>query len=91
MVTTITVDKAGRVVLPKPVREELQLGPGDSLDLESSEDHIILRPSQGKGRMYKKEGVWVFHGGAPLAPDAVAKTIQKVRRERDRQILGTQP
>ncbi len=25
----LTLDKAGRVVLPKPVRDELQLSPGD--------------------------------------------------------------
>lgn len=88
MVTTLTLDKAGRVVLPKPVRDELQLGPGDSLELESSEDRIVLRPARGKGRMYKKQGVWVFHGGAPLAADAVEKTIRRVRREREQQILG---
>jgi AbrB family looped-hinge helix DNA binding protein len=37
MTSRLTVDKAGRVVLPKPVRDELQLSPGDSLELESSE------------------------------------------------------
>lgn len=88
MVTTLTLDKAGRVVLPKPVREELQLGPGDSLELHATEDEIILRPARGKARMYKKHGVWVLHGEAPLPPDVVEKTIQRVRRERERQILG---
>lgn len=88
MVTTLTLDKAGRVVLPKPVRDELQLGPGDSLELESSDEAIVLRPARGKARMYKKRGVWVLHGGAPLAPDVVEKTIQRVRRERERHILG---
>jgi len=88
MVTTITMDKAGRVVLPKPVREELQLGPGDSIELESSEDRIILRPARGNGRIYKKQGVWVLHGGAPLAPDVVEKTLRQVRREREQRFLG---
>jgi AbrB family looped-hinge helix DNA binding protein len=88
MVTTLTVDKAGRVVLPKPVREELQLAPGDSLELESSEDRIVLRPARGNGRMYKKQGVWVFNSGVPLALDVVNKTARRVRRERERQIMG---
>jgi AbrB family looped-hinge helix DNA binding protein len=43
MTTTPTLDKAGRVVLPKPVRDEMQLRAGDSLELESSEDRIVLR------------------------------------------------
>ena len=88
MVTTLTVDKAGRVVLPKPVREEMQLAPGDSLELESSEDRIVLRPARGKGRMYKKQGVWVFDSGEPLDTETVNKTLRKVREERDRRNLG---
>jgi len=88
VVTTLTVDKAGRVVLPKPVREELQLAPGDSLELESSEDRIVLRPARGKGRMYKKQGVWVFDSGEPLDTETVNRTLRKVREERDRRNLG---
>ena len=88
MVTTLTLDKAGRVVLPKPVRDELQLAAGDSLELESSEDRIILRPARGKARMYKKQGVWVLHGDAPLPADVVEKTMQRIRRERDGHVLG---
>ncbi|MGH9550162.1 MAG: AbrB/MazE/SpoVT family DNA-binding domain-containing protein, partial [Terriglobales bacterium] len=48
MNTTLTIDKAGRIVLPKPVREALQISPGDSLELESSEDQILLRPARGR-------------------------------------------
>lgn len=88
MNATLTIDKAGRVVLPKPVRDALQISPGDSLELESSEDHIILRPAKGRARMYKKQGVWVLHGDAPLPASAVEDTIRKVRRERERAILG---
>jgi AbrB family looped-hinge helix DNA binding protein len=88
MVTTITIDKAGRVVLPKPVRDELQLRPGDSIEVESSEESIILRPARGKGRMYKKQGVWVMHGETPLPADIVEKTIRQVRRERELRFLG---
>jgi AbrB family looped-hinge helix DNA binding protein len=88
MITTLTLDKAGRVVLPKPVRDELQLGPGDSLELEISEDRIVLRPARSKGRMYKKQGVWVFDSGEPLAANVVEETLRKVREERDRRNLG---
>jgi AbrB family looped-hinge helix DNA binding protein len=88
MITTLTMDKAGRVVLPKPVRDEMQLSAGDSLELESSEDGIILRPARGNGRMYKKRGVWVLHSGAPLPADVVQKTLRQVRREREDRFLG---
>jgi AbrB family looped-hinge helix DNA binding protein len=90
MTTTLTIDTAGRVVLPKPVRDALQISPGDSLELESSEDHIILRPARGKGRMYKKQGMWVFdsNSGVPLSAETVTRTIRRVRAERDRHVLG---
>lgn len=82
------MDKAGRIVLPKPVREELQLGPGDSLELESTEDEILLRPARGRGRIFKEHGMWVFDSGEPLTVEAVNKTIRRVREERDRRNLG---
>jgi AbrB family looped-hinge helix DNA binding protein len=88
MTTTLTIDKAGRVVLPKPVRDALQISPGDSLELESGDDHIVLRPARGKGRMYKKQGVWVYDSGKPLPADIVNRTIGRVRAERDRHNLG---
>jgi AbrB family looped-hinge helix DNA binding protein len=90
MNTTLTIDKAGRVVLPKSVREALQISPGDSLELESSEDHIVLRPAPSKGRVYKKQGMWVFDSGSdvPLSAEVVNHTIRRVRAERHRHVLG---
>jgi bifunctional DNA-binding transcriptional regulator/antitoxin component of YhaV-PrlF toxin-antitoxin module len=70
------------------VRDALQISPGDSLELESSEDHIILRPARGRARIYKKQGVWVLHGDTPLKPGVVEETMRKVRRERELAILG---
>jgi AbrB family looped-hinge helix DNA binding protein len=88
MNATLTIDKAGRVVLPKPVRDALQISAGDSLELESSEDRIVLRPARGKGRMYKKQGVWIFDSGVPFPAETVKRTISRVRAERDRHVQG---
>jgi AbrB family looped-hinge helix DNA binding protein len=88
MVSLLTVDKAGRVVLPKPVRDELQLSPGDSLELESSEEQITLRPVRGNGPLRKKSGVWVFRTGQPLSAETVNRAIMEGRRERDELNLG---
>jgi AbrB family looped-hinge helix DNA binding protein len=88
MNATISIDRSGRLVLPKPVREQLQLEPGVSLELESFEDHIVLRPVRGHATAYKKHGILVFRTG-PLKASVVDETIRKVREERDRKILGT--
>jgi AbrB family looped-hinge helix DNA binding protein len=85
---TTTIDKAGRIVLPKQFREELQLGPGDPIELEASADHVVLRPARGKGRMRKEQGVWVFDSGRPLSVETVNKTIHRIQNERERKFLG---
>jgi|SRR5271165_872520 len=85
MNTTLTVDKAGRVVLPKPVRDELQLAAGDSLELESSEDRIVLRPVRGTAGLRKKQGIWVFRTGQPISAESVNETIRLLREERIQQ------
>jgi AbrB family looped-hinge helix DNA binding protein len=87
MNTKLTVDKAGRVVLPKPLRDELKLEPGDTLEVESSGEEITLRPLRGQAQLRKKHGVWVFRSGQPLSAAAVEKTVRQVRGEREADIL----
>jgi AbrB family looped-hinge helix DNA binding protein len=88
MVSRLTLDKAGRIVLPKPIRDELQLEAGDALELESSGDKITLRPVRGNGQLRKKDGVWVFRSDEPLTERIVEETARKIRRERDGRIWG---
>ena len=88
MTNTLTIDKAGRIVLPKPLRDELQLEAGDSLELNTKGEEITLRPIRGNAPLKKKKGVWVFQAGQSLAEDAVEKTIREVRREREELVLG---
>jgi len=88
MNATLSIDRAGRLVLPKPVREQLQLEPGESLEMESFDDHVVLRPVRGNATAYKKKGILVFRTG-PLKASVVEETIRRVRKERERQILGT--
>ncbi len=88
LATTLTIDKAGRVVLPKPVRDEMQLRAGDSLELESSEDRIVLRPRRGGTGLHKKQGIWVFSTGEPISAEATDKVLQEIRKERELRFMG---
>lgn len=87
--TTITLDGAGRLVLPKPMRDELQLAAGDSLEVESFDDQIVLRPVRGTGSVHKEQGLLVLHTGAPLSADAVDRTLRRIRNERGRVSLSS--
>jgi AbrB family looped-hinge helix DNA binding protein len=44
------------MVIPKPLREELHLEPGDGLELESTGEKITLRPVRGTGPLTKEHG-----------------------------------
>jgi AbrB family looped-hinge helix DNA binding protein len=84
----VTIDRAGRVVIPKSFREDLHLEPGDSLEIETSGEQITLRPLRGTGPLRKEHGVWVFHSGQPLSAAETDEALEQVRRERDLANLG---
>jgi AbrB family looped-hinge helix DNA binding protein len=88
MNTRLVIDKAGRVVIPKPLREELHLGAGDALEMESAGEQITLRPVRGTGPLTKEHGVWVFHTGQPLPSSATDEMLRQIRADRDLANLG---
>jgi len=88
MNTRLIIDKAGRVVIPKPLRKELQLEPGDALELESGGEQITLRPARGVGPLQNEHGIWVLHTGEPLPASATDDLLRQIREERDLANLG---
>lgn len=58
------VDKFGRVVLPKDIRDNLDLKPGQVLKVEKSDDAIILKLLRKESPLHIKDGVLVFSGAA---------------------------
>jgi AbrB family looped-hinge helix DNA binding protein len=88
MNSRLIIDKAGRVVIPKRLREELRLEPGDALEMETAGEQITLRPVRGTGPLTKEHGVWVFYAGQPLPVSATDEMLQQIREERDMANLG---
>jgi AbrB family looped-hinge helix DNA binding protein len=84
----LTLDKGGRIVIPKSLREALQLEPGDMLELEHTGDALTLRPVRGTGPLAKEQGVWVFRSGQPLAASTTDAVLEQLRTERDLANLG---
>ena len=84
----LTLDKGGRIVIPKMLREALQLEPGDMVELERAGDELTLRPVRGTGPLLKEQGVWVFRSGQPLATSTTDAVLEQLRTERDVANLG---
>lgn len=89
MTSRLTIDGAGRIVIPKPLRDELDLAPGDTLELETAGESITLRPTRAAVPLTKEKGVWVFRTGHPLPASVANEVLDRVRSERDQQNLGT--
>ena len=66
MTMRITIDRAGRVMIPKVLRDKLDLAPGDTLELENAGENMTLRPLRAASPLTKEKGVWVFRSGQPL-------------------------
>lgn len=84
----VTLDKAGRVVIPKRLRDALRLTPGDSLTLESNGNEVTLRPVRSGAALHKERGIWVFRGGAKLTAAETDRALQESRQDRDLELGG---
>ena len=89
MNTTVTLDKAGRVVIPKTLRDKLNLEPGDALALESEGDSVTLRPVRSSTPLRKERGVWVFRTGRRLPATITDQALREIRNRRDRHNRGS--
>ena len=88
MSSKVTLDRAGRVVLPKALRDEMHLSPGDTLDLTVKGDELTLRPTRGATSLEKERGVWVFRTGKPLPAAETEEALRDIRAQRQRRNAG---
>lgn len=80
-----TIDRAGRLVIPKRVREEAGLRPGVPLDVRWREGRIEIEPSPMPVRLVRKGKLLVAvpeTGVGALTADTVERTRAALRRER---------
>ncbi len=79
----ITIDKTGRIVIPKSIRERYHLQPGTELQIENEPDGISLKICDTKPSILRKKGILVHHG-----PDTVTlDTADFVNRQREHRNL----
>lgn len=77
----VTLDKAGRVVIPKTLRDELHLEPGDSLSLHAEGDKLVLRPLRTQTLLRKERGVWMYRTGKLMSAGLSGRTLRELREE----------
>lgn len=84
---TVTMDSAGRLVIPKELRREAELEPGVPLEIRCRDGMIEISP-QVMDVTFEREGPFLVARSKQPVPRltnaVVNRTIAKVRRERGR-------
>ena len=75
------IDKAGRIVIPKPLRERLGLKPDTHLLAIEQPDGVLLKRIEQRPSMVKVDGLWVHQGNAQPAVNW-ERVLNDMREER---------
>jgi AbrB family looped-hinge helix DNA binding protein len=74
------VDQAGRVVLPKPIRDALGLLPGTKVDITPYGAGAQIVPAGRTARLVDEHGVLVAAADTPVDDDVVFALIDAGRK-----------
>jgi AbrB family looped-hinge helix DNA binding protein len=80
-----TLDRFGRIVIPKQVRDDLGLSPGSVLKLEERDEEIVLKPVVERSPLLLKDGILVFTGEVE---GDLETALRRDRDERSRRLAS---
>ena len=82
----LRIDKAGRIVVPKPLRERLGFKPDTDLEAIEQPEGVLLKRVQQRPSMVKVDGLWVHQGSAEPGGNW-ERLLEDVREERIESVL----
>jgi AbrB family looped-hinge helix DNA binding protein len=86
----VSIDAAGRIVLPKRLRDSLHLSPGEPLIAEQRNEEIVIRRQKQAPGLVKDEatGLLVYDAGIPPGSEDVVALIDRDRERRMSYLRG---
>jgi AbrB family looped-hinge helix DNA binding protein len=83
----VEIDKAGRIVIPKKMRDAMGLRAGTRLRLERSGDLLVMEPPVEESRMEMRDGLWVMVGENPVTVEDMNQALRQGYEERQKRIM----
>jgi AbrB family looped-hinge helix DNA binding protein len=77
----LRIDKAGRIVVPKPLRDRLGFKPDTELEVIEQPEGVLLKRAEQSPSMVKVDGLWVHQGSAEPRANW-ERILENVRAER---------
>jgi AbrB family looped-hinge helix DNA binding protein len=82
-----SMDSAGRLVIPKEIREKAQLEPGAPLEITVRDGHVEIEPTPREVRLVRKGRFTVIvpveeDDGPPLTTKTVNETLDAIRNRK---------
>lgn len=81
-----TLDRFGRVLIPKGVRRQLGMTAGQTFEIKVGADEIVLKPHHPEAGLAVRDGVLIYRGGK-LETD-VGDMVKTDREQRDAKNMG---
>jgi AbrB family looped-hinge helix DNA binding protein len=79
----VSLDRAGRVVVPKPLRDALGIAPGMPLEIDVVDGHLELAPPDAPATIVQGPGGPVVAAtGTRITADDVRRALEAARERR---------
>ena len=78
-----TIDRAGRLVLPKRIRDAAGIGPGAELQIRVADGRIEIEPAPLEVKLVKRGSLTIAvprKRVPPLTEEVVRQTVDELRR-----------
>ena len=75
------LDRFGRVVVPKEIRDRLGLKPGAEIEIDEQGNEVLLRPVEHETPLQLEDGVLVFTG------TATGDLMEAIRTHREKRMV----
>ena len=84
-VATASLDSAGRLTVPEPIRQQAGLVPGMELEIRFRDGRVEIEPARRAVRVVKRGKVYVAEPLEPSEPltQEIVRETQKALRHRD--------